>query len=352
MGKRKKQTFNTKSILAFIVLAVIALFAMGAYYAFRMVFMPNVVLQDEFTHIYIPTGSTYDDVKQIITEMDILKNPGTFFWLARKKNYPQLVRAGRYRVDNGMNNNRLVNILRGGMQDPVRVTFHNIRTKSQLAGAITRNLEADSAQVLAMLNNPETASYFGFNTHTINLMFIPNTYEFFWNTSPEQLFERMHREYKRFWTDERLEQAQQTGLSPAEVGILASIIRLETRRRDEMPRMAGVYINRLRRGIPLQADPTVVFAIGDFTIRRVLRRHLAFESPYNTYLNKGLPPGPISLPEPYVLDSVLNYEKHNYLFFAAHYDFTGYHIFARTYSEHRQNARRYHQALNERNIMR
>ncbi|HAK00340.1 MAG TPA: endolytic transglycosylase MltG [Bacteroidales bacterium] len=348
----KSKIFNTKQILAFVALIAIAVGLTVLYLGYSAVFKPNINLEEEHTHIYIPTGSTYDDVKRIITEMEILRNPETFFWLARQKNYPNLVRAGRYRVERGMSNNRLVNILRGGRQAPVRVTFNNIRTKPQLAGALSRNLEADSLQILEMLNNAEIAANFGFDLFTINLMFIPNTYEFFWNTSAEQLFERMHVEYQRFWTEERTNKAIQSGLTPIEIGILASIIRLETRKRDEMPRMAGVYINRLRRNIPLQADPTVVFAIGDFSIRRVLRRHLAFESPFNTYLNTGLPPGPISLPEPYVIDAVLNYEQHNYLFFAAHYDFSGYHIFARTYAEHRENARRYHRELNARNIMR
>jgi len=351
MIKKKNKTRNIKTFLLAGGITAILLFAILAYSAYFIAFKPNVKLDAEYMYLYVPTGSSFDDVKQLLIEENILKNPTTFLWFAQQKNYHNRVRPGKYKIERAMGNNRLINMLRAGLQEPVRVTFNNIRTKNQLAGAITRNLEADSAQVIEMLNNPEITAMFGFTPYTISLMFLPNTYEFYWNTSPEQLFERMHREYKRFWNEERLAQAENIGLTPYEVGILASIVRLETRNRDEMPRMGGVYINRLRRGIPLQADPTVVFAIGDFTIRRVLYRHLAFESPFNTYLNKGLPPGPISLPEPYVIDAILNSEEHDYLFFAAHYDFTGYHIFARTYSEHRENARRYHRALNARNIM-
>ncbi|HSV89001.1 MAG TPA: endolytic transglycosylase MltG [Bacteroidales bacterium] len=324
----------------------------SGYFAYLFVFKPNVKTENEFIHFHIPTGSTYQQVKELLTANEILKNQITFNWVAQRKNYPAHVRPGRYLLRRGMSNNSLVNLLRSGRQDPVNVTFNNIRTREQLAGVITRNLEADSASVLALMNNEEKMQSYGLNRETAKLLFIPNTYEFFWNTSPEQLLDRMYREYRAFWNESRKKQAEKTGMSPVEVSILASIIRLETNKRDEMPRIAGVYINRLRRNIPLQADPTVIFAIGDFSIRRVLYRHLAYDSPYNTYKYPGLPPGPISLPEPYVIDAVLNYEPHEYLFFSAHYDFSGYHVFARTYREHRENARRYQNVLNQLNVMR
>jgi UPF0755 protein len=331
---------------------VLAGFA-AAYIIYHNVFEPNVDLEGRnHVHIYIPTGSTYADVKHILKEDEVLGNYETFDRIARRKNYHNLVRPGRYRILDGMSNNDLINMLRAGNQDPVNVTFNNIRTREQLAGSVSRMLEADSLSLISLLSDPEVASRFGFNLETFPLMFIPNTYEFFWNTSASQLLERMYREHQRFWNRSRLEQAARINLTPAEVGILASIVQLETNKNDEMARIAGVYINRLKKNMPLQADPTVVFAVGDFTINRVLNRHLAVDSPYNTYRNPGLPPGPISLPAPFVMDQVLQYETHEYIFFCAKDDFSGYHAFARTYSEHLANARRYQRALNERRIMR
>ncbi|OQA02251.1 MAG: putative aminodeoxychorismate lyase [Bacteroidetes bacterium ADurb.Bin408] len=181
-------------------------------------------------------------------------------------------------------------------------------------------------------------------------MFLPNTYEFYWNTSAEQFMERMHKEYIKFWNAERVDKASAMSLSTADVSILASIVKSETNKADEMSRIAGVYINRLNRGMPLQADPTVIYAWGDFTIKRLLLKHLDIDSPYNTYKNTGLPPGPITLPEGHVIDKVLDYEKHNYLYFCAKEDLSGYHVFANNYNDHQANARRYQKALNKLNI--
>lgn len=322
------------------------------YIVYHTVYEPNVDLKERsHAYIHIPTGSTYPEVVDILSEKKILINRGTFERLAQRKNYPNRVRAGRYMVTDSMSNNELINMLRSGNQSAVKVTFNNIRTSAQLAGAISRMLEADSLSVISLLNDPQVAESYGFDYHTFPLMFIPNTYEFFWNTSATQLLDRMDKEYKRYWNKSRLRQAEDVNLSPIQAGILASIIQLETNKKDEMARIAGVYINRLQQGIPLQADPTVVFAVGDFTITRVLNRHLAIDSPFNTYRNAGLPPGPISLPSPDVVDKVLNYEEHEYIFFCARDDFSGYHAFAKTYAEHLANARRYQRALNERKIM-
>ena len=339
-------------IIRFLIFVVIV-FALGiAYYAYDYLYKENVDLGGkESAFVYIPTGSNYSDVKSILYEQDIIIKKSTFEWVAERKNYPNLIRPGRYHLTAGMGNNELINLLRSGQQAPVMLTFTNIRTKEQLAGIISRHLEADSISILNNLNDPEVMSEYGFKTEQAKLMFLPNTYEFFWNTSSEQLFSRMSREYNRFWNDKRKQQAASINMSPVEVGILASIVQLETSKKDEMARIAGVYINRLKRNMALQADPTVVFAVGDFTINRVLNRHLEFDSPYNTYIYRGLPPGPITLPEPYTIDQVLNYEKHDYLYFSAKEDFSGYHNFARTHSQHVANARRYRQALNERRIM-
>lgn len=323
----------------------------AGYLAYVTILKPNVHIDREYTHFFIPTGSTFDDVKQALLAEGIVKNEKTFQWLAEKKRYPNRVLPGRYRIYDDMGNNDLINLLRSGVQDPVNVTFNNIRTKEQLAGAVASYIEADSLSIITLLNDPEIMQEFDLTTETAVLLFIPNTYEFFWNTSARQLLDRMNREHNAFWTRRRLQQAEKIGMTPIEVAIMASIVRQETSKRDEMGTIAGVYVNRIKRNIPLQADPTVVFAVGDFSINRVLNRHLAIDSPYNTYKYPGLPPGPISLPEPYIIDAVLNYEDHEYVFFCARDDFSGYHAFAKTYSEHLQNARRYQRTLNERRIM-
>ncbi|MBW6499369.1 MAG: endolytic transglycosylase MltG [Bacteroidales bacterium] len=350
MVKRKNKALF-KKILAFAG----ALFLIGAlvagYLAYVTILKPNVDIGPEYTHFFIPTGSTFEDVKEALLAEGIVENEKTFQWLAEKKRYTNRVLPGRYRIYDDMGNNELINLLRSGVQDPVNVTFNNIRTKEQLAGVVAGYIEADSLSIINLLGDAETMQEYGLTTETAVLLFIPNTYEFFWNTSAQQLLNRMNREHNAFWTRRRLQQAEKIGMTPIEVAIMASIVRQETSKRDEMATIAGVYVNRIKRNIPLQADPTVVFAVGDFTINRVLNRHLAIDSPYNTYKYPGLPPGPISLPEPYIIDAVLNYEDHEYVFFCARDDFSGYHAFAKTYSEHLQNARRYQRALNERRIM-
>jgi len=333
------------------MVAVVIIAGISAFY--YVVYAPNVDLGGrESTLVFIPTGSSYEDVLEILTEEGIVSNIRTFSWLAEQKNYPARVMPGRYRIHAGKGNNSLINLLRSGEQEAVRLTFTNIRTKEQLSGVLAAQLETDSVSVLQMLRDPDRFTAIGMDTLTGILLFIPDTYEVYWNIGVDGLLSRMQREYNAFWNEARRARAAEIGLSPVEVGILASIVQSETSKREENARIAGVYMNRLQRNIPLQADPTVIFATGDFTIRRVLNRHLAIDSPFNTYMYSGLPPGPITLPEPHVLDAVLNYENHDYLFFSAKPDFSGYHVFARTYREHLANARRYRQALNELNVFR
>jgi UPF0755 protein len=351
MAVRKKIT-RRKKILAVGLLLLFMAGAIASFLAYTIVFQPNLDLEGrKYVHFYIPTGSSFQDVRDQLQSDGLIRNMRSFTFLAERKNYPNRVMPGRYRLHQRMGNNELINLLRSGNQDPVMVTFNNIRTKEQLAGSLGSQLEADSLSILRLLNDSALLESYGKNPHTAPLLFLPNTYEFFWNASARQIMERMHREYQVFWNDSRIQKANEAGLSPVQAGILASIVERETSKVDEMARIAGVYINRLRRNMPLQADPTVVFAVGDFSITRVLNRHLAVDSPYNTYRYGGLPPGPISLPEPGVIDQVLQFEDHNYLYFCARDDFSGYHAFARTYSEHLANARRYHQALNQRRIM-
>ena len=291
--------------------------------------------------LYIPTGADYQYVKNEIAAMNVLKSEKAFNWLAKKTKYNQNVHPGRYVLVDGMTNQQLINMLRQGHQTPVKVIFNNMRTIEQLAGRISEQIEADSTSIV-------DAIYANDNVDATT--FIPNTYEFYWNTSAEDFVNKMVVEYNRFWNETRQQKAQDLKLTPREVSILASIIDKETTKTSEMPRIAGVYMNRLNKRWPLQADPTLVFALGDYNIRRVLDVHKNIESPYNTYKYVGLPPGPICIPSIAAIDAVLNTEKHNYFYFCAKDDLSGYHVFAKTIGEHNRNAEKYRRALNKQKI--
>lgn len=332
-----------------LLLIVFTLFFIQSVY--RKVYSPNVFLEDkEFTYLYIPSGASYSKVVSIIAEQNILKDIKSFNWLATKKHYPELVKAGRFKIKNQLNNNELINLLRSGKQDPVKLTFNNVRSLEILAGRVAKQIEADSTELIGLLNNTEVQKNYGFTSETFMSMFLPNTYFFFWNTGSERFIERMHQEYIKFWTKERKEKAASINLNPVKVSILASIIDEETNKNEEKKRIAGVYINRLQKGYRLQADPTVKFALGDFSIRRVLNDHLEINSPYNTYKFRGLPPGPIRIPSITSIEAVLNYERHEYMYFCAKEDFSGYHVFARTLTQHNKNARAYRRALDKEKI--
>ena len=241
-------------------------------------------------------------------------------------------------------------MLRSGSQTPVKFTFNNIRTLEQFCQCVDEQLEIDSTELLnTVVNNPHLKEL-GFNKYTIPTLFIPNTYELYWNINAEEFIEKMLKEYNRFWNEERLKKAENIKLSPVEVSVLASIVDKETTKVGEMPRIAGVYLNRLNKNWLLQADPTLVFAHGDFEMKRVLDVHKEIESPYNTYKYVGLPPGPICLPSIAAIDAVLNAENHKYMYFCAKDDMSGYHVFARTMREHNINANKYRKALNKKRI--
>lgn len=321
-----------------------------AYTYYNGFFKRNVTNQEEY--LYIHTGWTFQDVLNELAEKDILQDQKTFIWAAEQMEYPSRVKAGKYKLEEGMNNRTLINKLGGGLQEPVRIRLENVRLKQDFASLVARQLEPDSLIIVDLLNNEELAQSYGFELENFFTMFIPNTYEFYWNTSAEAFIERMYREHKQFWNPDRLQKAEELGMTPQEVSVLASIVNGEAMHTSEMPTIAGLYINRLKKGMLLQADPTVIFANNDFSIRRVLFSHLRFDSPYNTYLYRGLPPGPITMASISAIDAVLNYQQHNYIFMCAKEDFSGYHNFAVTQAEHNINARRFQQALNERNIKR
>ncbi|MBD79981.1 MAG: aminodeoxychorismate lyase [Crocinitomicaceae bacterium] len=332
---------------AFLVAILIA-----AYYGFNLynTIYGSAVKQD--TYLYIPTGSSYQEVLQLIDSTKCIESISGFDQVAELKSYPDLVKPGRYLLKKGMSNEEAINKLRIGTQDPVNFTFNNLRTIQQLAGVASRYFEPDSLSFLDQLTDPKVIKKYGFNQNQFPSLFIPNTYEMNWNTTAEEFIARMAREYKTFWTPNRQQKARQLNLSQSDVSTLASIVESETVKSDEKARVAGVYINRLQKGMPLQADPTLIFALGDFSIKRVTNDDKKIESPYNTYKYKGLPPGPIRLSEISSLESVLNYERHNFIYFCAKEDFSGYHNFTSSYRKHRQNARKYQNALNKRKIYR
>jgi len=341
-----KKGFLYKLLISFTGLVIVFLF-FTLFRTYRRIYYPNVITRkstDEY--IYIRTGASFEEVMDSLYKNNYIIDKGSFEWLAEKKNYKHNIHPGRYRIRNNMSNNDLINLLRSGKQEPVKVIINKTRSIEELAGKISRKIEADSLSLVKAFRNNDLLELLGFNSQTVAAMIIPNTYKFFWNTSAEQFVRRMHKEYLVFWNKERLEKAQQIGFTPLEVTILASIVSEETMKPSEDPVVAGVYINRLKKGMKLQADPTVKYAIGDFSLKRIFQKHLQYDSPYNTYLYKGLPPSPICIPEPSTIDAVLNYQKHDYLYFCAKDDLSGYHVFAKTLKQHNKNARAYQQALN------
>ncbi len=294
----------------------------------------------------IPSNATFKQVSNQLYDDNVVNDMVSFSFVSKILGYQEAVKPGLYIISPKMTNLELVRHLRSGNQAPIKITFNNIRTKEDLAERITTNLEINEDQFLALIKDSVYIRKFDFNEETIMSMFIPNTYEVWWNTSPEALFDRMYKEYESFWTSERKSKAEAMGLNPKEVSTLASIVQSESQKSDERPKIAGVYLNRLRLNMPLQADPTLVFALGDFTLKRVLNVHKEIESPYNTYKYAGLPPGPINLPDINSLEAVLNAEDHQYLYFCAKEDFSGYHSFATNLAQHNANARRYQAALN------
>jgi UPF0755 protein len=323
------------------------------YIGYRKYYKPNVRIEqlENQKYLYIHTNATFEQVLSMLNECNCLCDVKSFEWLAVKMNYPNHIKSGKYLLKDGMNNRELLNMLKAGRQVPTRVIFHNIRFKTDLASEISKQIEADSLSILRLLNNDIFLSKYGFNSRTITAMFIPNTYELYWNTPPDVFLERMHKEYKRFWNDAKMQKAENIKLSPIEVSTLASIIEEETQKNDEKRVMAGVYMNRLKKGMPLQADPTVRYAYGDFGIKRILDKYKDIDSPYNTYKYSGLPPGPICIPSISSIDAVLNYQRNEYLFFCAKEDFSGYHNYARTLEQHNLNASKYQKALNRLGIM-
>ncbi len=342
---------KSKRIFKIILLVFLVLLAVLVYFIYQAIFSNNVWVKDNGTaYIYINKDDNFVEVKNKLYQHGHILNRKTFEYWASYKKYPDHIKPGRYKIRHGMSNNDLVSLLRSGEQEAVRLTFNNIRLKTDLAENIAAQLSFDAPDLLALLNNDSLSKANGFDKENILCMFVPNTYFLYWNSTPQAFYKRMKREYKVFWTEKRLAKAAALKLSPIEVSILASIVDKETQKNDEKARVAGVYLNRLKSGWRLQADPTLVYAIGDFNIRRVLNVYKDIESPYNTYKHLGLPPGPICIPSVASIDAVLNAEDHDYYYFCAKPNLSGYHNFAKTDRQHQKNAKLYRQFLNKQGV--
>ncbi|NVN95729.1 MAG: endolytic transglycosylase MltG [Bacteroidetes bacterium] len=338
---------NKKYILTGIVVLLLVACTIGFIFYLK-IFSPNVA--KEKAYLYIHTNADFKQVMQTIQQENLLKSTTSFEWLANRKGYTNNVKAGKYLLKAGMNNNQIINMLRSGNQEAVNLVFNNIRTNEQLAGKLAKQIETDSTTLIRQFNNPDFLSTYKTTPEELRLLFIPNTYKIWWNISAEELMSRMQKEYEKFWNDDRNAKAYTAGLNRKEIAIIASIVEEETNQKAEKPTVASVYVNRLRKAMLLQADPTVKYAVGDFTIKRILNKHLSTDSPYNTYKYAGLPPGPICIPSISSIDAVLENKKTDYLYFCAKEDFSGFHNFAKTMDEHLTNARKYQKALNQRKI--
>ncbi|MCK0115214.1 endolytic transglycosylase MltG [Gelidibacter sp. F63206] len=344
-----------KKILIAIVLIGLVVAGFIAYTIYQTMFVSNTAFNNDVAYIKIPTNATYKEVRAELEPL--LKDIDKFDALAERKKYTTNIKAGKYAIKKGMNNNDIINSIRSN-NIPVKLSFNNQESLERLAGRISTQIEADSLELFTVMSSPEFLKSNGFSSKTALGMYIPNSYQFFWNTSAEQFRERMLKEYNRFWNDERMAKAKALNLTPDEVMTMASIVQKETAKVDERKRVAGVYMNRLKIGMPLQADPTVIYAIkltsGNFdqVIKRVLYKDLEIDSPYNTYKYAGLPPGLITMPDISSIDAVLNYEKHDYYYFVADVKNFGYHKFAKTLSQHNVNRQEYVRWINQQGVNR
>jgi UPF0755 protein len=334
-----------------VFLSVVAL--VMASYLYKQIFSP---LSHQDNIILIPTNSSFEQVKDTLQNYGLVKNEFVFDIFCDKKNYIKM-RPGRYLIPAEMDANTMVNMLRLGEQKPLNIIFNNASTLQDLAGKLATQIEADSLSLLKAFTDELFYSTYDFDEASMRKLFIPNTYEVYWTITPVEFLERMQKEYKRFWSEDRLIKATKLGLNAHEVSVLASIVQKESAKADEQPIVAGLYLNRLNQGMKLQSDPTVIYSIKerdgfDAVIKRVLKKDLKIDSPYNTYYYKGLPPNPICIPEMSALVAVLNSKKHDYIYMCAKEDFSGYHNFTKSWSVHKRNAKRFQNALSAKGVMR
>ncbi|WP_278020621.1 endolytic transglycosylase MltG [Flavobacterium ginsengisoli] len=334
---------SLKKIITITAVAIISALLIYGFILISRIFSSNTKFEEKEVYVYVPTDANYTDVKKILAPY--IKNFDNFEMVAEKRDYPQNVKSGRFLLKKDMNNIDLVRAMRSNI--PVKLVFNNQERLENFAGRIGKEIEADSLSLMKAIKDSTFLATNGFNEENVFAMFIPNTYEIYWNTSAEKFRDKMIKEYHNFWTADRIAKAKAQGLTLVQATILASIVHKESVKKDERPRIAGVYLNRLRLEMPLQADPTVIYALklrdNDFdqVIKRVFYNDLVMRSPYNTYVNKGLPPGPIAMPDITALEAVLNPEKNDYIYFCASVDRFGYHEFVATLAEHNVNAKKY-----------
>lgn len=337
---------NKRLILPILLGFFIVLFV--AYRRVAIAYLPNFSVPDgEKVYVYVYPNTTVDSVSVQLERLQVIQSTSGFTRYMKAKSYDTRLKSGKYLITDGMTNRTLAQHLIFGMQEAVQLKFNNIRLKEQLAARLHQQLMVDSAELIGLMNNPEFLKTYGMTPETVMAMFIPNTYQVYWDVTAEKLFDRMYQEYKRFWTEARLDKAAAAHLTPIEVSTLASIVDEETNVTKDKPVIAGLYLNRLRRGMPLQACPTVKYALGDFSLTHVLTEHTKVNSPYNTYKNRGLPPGPIRMASIVGIDAVLNYTKSNYIYMCAKETLNGEHNFATTLAEHHTNTQRYYRAYHQ-----
>ncbi len=331
-----------------------AIIIISGGYIINKAFTGNTKFEEEVVYVYVPTDSKYEDVKKILAPY--VENQSKIDWVASKREYDSNVKAGKFLLKKGMSSFSIVRALR--LNIPVKLAFNNQEKVQDLFVRIASQIEPDTTKLKEIFTNDTFLQENGLNKDNVMSFFIPNSYEFYWNISPEELSEKLTKEYKRFWNDGRLAKAKALNLSPAQVYTLASIVHKETAKSDERPKVAGVYLNRLNKNMPLQADPTVIFALKqksndwNLVVKRVMHNDLIVNSPYNTYKNAGLPPGPIFMPDVSAIDAVLNPEKHNYLYFCASVERFGYHEFATDYTAHLKVAAKYAEWVKKQNYKR
>lgn len=343
MAKKKKEAVGTIKLAVFLVVTIM-LISFG-FYGYQISSAPNILVDKEPRELVIPKNITFKELQEALYKGGYVNEMVSFSFLSKLMKYDQNIKPGRYVLQPNMTNIQAIRLLRSGSQAPVRITFNNVRKIQDLGPRLTRELLITDDEFEAALAGYLTSNKKGFNSQTVIGLFLPNTYEVYFDIEAGDLIDRMEREYEKFWTSERIEKAKKLGLTPIEVSTLASIVQAESSKSDEKPKIAGLYLNRLKQGMALQADPTLVYASGDFSLKRVLNEHKEIESPYNTYKYRGLPPGPINMPSISSIDAVLNAESHSFIYMCAKEDFSGYHNFASNYEDHLVNARKYQTQL-------
>lgn len=334
----------------YLLLVLFVLILAAGFWAYQRYLKPNVTSFEGTRYLYVPTGATMNQVMDSLRHNKLLLNPESFAAMASSMGLDKTIQPGRYQMEPGMSNFKLIRMLRSGRQSPVKLVLNKLRTPQQIIAKLSTQLEPDSADFARLFQDSVFLKSYQINANQIQVLFMPNTYELYWNTPAQKAVEKIAKSFVAFWNTERKSKAAALGLTTPQVITMASIIEEETNKNDEKPRIASVYLNRLKIGMHLGADPTVKYAVGNFALKRITGEHTGVSSPYNTYLNPGLPPGPICTPSKESIEAVLNPEQTRYLFFCAKEDFSGYHNFAITYAEHQKNAQRYHQALNARKI--